>query len=939
MKKLLKFTAIFLALTFLLLLTAPLLFKGKIMGFIESQANENLKATLTFKDVDISLIRNFPNFSIEIQELALQGVDTFKEVRLFEFQRLKLVVDVMSLIGDKPISIRQIALKDAKAHLVVLPDGTTNWDIFSTEPTDSLAPVDTVSSAYALALKQYVIENFSMIYDDQQADMYFEMKNLQHSGKGDFTQDIVQLQTQTQIAEINFVMDKIALLTKVQVASDFGVTVHQTAERIEFAENNVYLNKLGLNFKGAMAFVPEGMDLDIQFDAPQNQFGEVLSLIPAFYMQGFEDLKTKGGFELSGFVKGLLPDEGDDLPAYGLHLAVKDGYISYPDVPEAIEQLAFLMDITAPAGPADRVRIAIPQAKCMVANNPFSAQLDLQTPLSDPNFDFALQTNMELANFQKILREAGFDMAGRIIADMAIKGKLSDFEGENFEQVVASGDFSMTNFRYTDPSFPFPVMIPAASATLAPNQVQIPNFDLNLGQSDFSAKGSLLNAYSWMLHDTTLYGQFQFSSNFMNINELMLFAAEDSVTATTATAAAEDSTLIAPVIPKNVHFAMDATANKMLYDDISIENFKGKLLVAHKKVVMEGVQMQTLGGQVGMAGSFASDGVAAPKANFDFDLANLDLDLVFDHVTTFQTLIPVAEAVQGKLTTKFSFDADLDAALTPLFPSVNAIGGLKTAGITFQSAALNQAAQQLNHGDLSNLKFKNATIDFKVKGGRIAVQPFDVTLAGQSARVSGSHGIDNSLDYTIAGKFPLGNIAQSVVKLPVGGNLQQVDLEIGIGGTFAKPQIKFNTKSALNAVTDQVTNLVKSEINKQVDNAKEQARAKAAQLIAEAEAKGNQLVAEAKKAGDKLRQEAKTAGDKLIANAQEGASKLKQEAGNNPIKAAAADRAGRELIKKAEAEALKLNQEADKRASELEQKAQKEKEALITKAQQQAAGI
>jgi len=529
-------------------------------------------------------------------------------------------------------------------------------------------------------------------------------------------------------------------------------------------------------------------------------------------------------------------------------------------------------------------------------------------------------------------------MAGKIIADLAIIGKLSDFENDNFDQVVASGDFSMANFRYSDPSFPFPVMIPAASASLTPEKVQVPNFELNIGQSDFAAKGALLNAYSWMLHDTTLYGQFQFNSNFMNFNELMLFAAEDSAAATNATAVADSSATV-PVIPANIHFVMDAASNKMLYDDIAIENFKGRMTVTNQQVVMEGVQMQTLGGQVGMAGSFASDGAAAPKAKFDFDLMGLDLDLVFDHVTTFQTLIPVAEAVQGKLTTKFSFDSELDAAMTPVFSSVNAFGGLKTAGITFQSTTLNQAAQQLNYADLSNLKFKNATIDFTVKEGRIAIQPFDVTLGGQNATVSGSHGIDNTLDYTIAGKFPLANVAQNVLKIPIGGTPQQVDLEMGITGTFSKPQIKFSTKGALNQITDQVTNLVKSEINKQVDNAKDQARAKAAQLIAEAEAKGNQLVTEAKKAGDRLRQEAKTAGDKLIANAQEGANKLKQEAGSNPLKVAAADRAGKELVKKAEAEAAKLNQEADKRALELEQKAQKEKEALITKAQQQAAGI
>lgn len=939
MKKLLKFSAIFVALTFLLLLTAPLLFKGRIMSYIQTQANENLRAELRFEDVKVSLIRNFPNFSIEIQELAIQGVDTFKEVQLVRFESLLLVVDVWSLIGDHPVAVRQILLKNAQAHLLVLEDGTTNWDIAPLTDPETIAESDTAATAFALSLKRYAIDNFSMVYDDRESGMYFEMKELHHNGAGDFTQDVVSLQTKTKIAEMSLVVDEISMLTKASLAADFGVTVNQLEERIIFNNNSVLLNALELNFKGAMAFVPDGMDLDIQFDAPKTQFGEVLSLIPAFYMQDFEALETRGSFELSGFVKGLLPDEGDELPAYALHLAVKDGFISYPDVPESINQLAFVMDVTSPGGDADKVTVNIPEAKCNVAKNPFAARLNLRTPLSDPQFDFALQTNMELQNFQKLLREAGFDMAGNIVADVAVKGKLSDFENERYEKVTASGDFAMTGFRYTDPTFPFPVLITEAAASLNPQNVRIPNFKMNLGQSDFDANGQLNNVLSWVFHDTTLFGQFNFNSNYLNFNELFLFAGDEAAEPAADPAPNAAAELAAPVVPANLHFVMAAKAEKMLYDNIAISDFKGRLLIANQTVAMEGVEMRTLDGQIGMAGSYASNGTSPAVVNFDFDLKGLDLDQVFDHVATFQALVPVADAVKGKLTTKFNFKSELDAAMTPVFETVDAFGALKTADFTFQSATLNEAAKKLNYADLSNLKFKNAFLDFTVKEGRIAVKPFDVLLGGHNAAVSGSHGIDNTLDYTIAGKFPLATAAQSVLKLPVGANLQQVDLEIGIKGTFAKPQISFSTKGMMNQVADQVANMVKAEINKQVDQAKDQARAKAAQLIADAEARGNQLVAEAQKAGARLRQEATNAGDKLVANAREGAAKLKQEAGSNPIKAAAADRAGAELIKKAEAEAAKLKQEADKRAIELETKAQQEKEALVNKATQQAATL
>ncbi len=55
------------------------------------------------------------------------------------------------------------------------------------------AEINAVSSGINLALNEYGIENFDLVYDDQQANIRARIKDLDYNGKGDLSWDIVNL--------------------------------------------------------------------------------------------------------------------------------------------------------------------------------------------------------------------------------------------------------------------------------------------------------------------------------------------------------------------------------------------------------------------------------------------------------------------------------------------------------------------------------------------------------------------------------------------------------------------------------------------------------------------------------------------------------------------------------------------------------------------------
>ncbi|MEM9053382.1 MAG: AsmA family protein, partial [Bacteroidota bacterium] len=129
MKKALKWIAIVVVVIFLLLLILPFAFKGKIVDLIKEQANENLRAKVEFSDVSLSLIKNFPNLAVGIDELSVVGIENFEGDTLASIGNIGLVMDVMSVISGDEIVVKRINLDQPSIMVKVLEDGSANYDI------------------------------------------------------------------------------------------------------------------------------------------------------------------------------------------------------------------------------------------------------------------------------------------------------------------------------------------------------------------------------------------------------------------------------------------------------------------------------------------------------------------------------------------------------------------------------------------------------------------------------------------------------------------------------------------------------------------------------------------------------------------------------------------------------------------------------------------
>ena len=135
MKTFLKIFAVVIVIIVALLIAIPLILKGKLADIVKAEANKMLNARLDFEELDISLLRNFPQATLVLTNLSLIGTGEFEGDTLAAADEVAAAVNLMSLFDDTGYEITYVTLERPTVHAIVHSGGAVNWDILKTDNT------------------------------------------------------------------------------------------------------------------------------------------------------------------------------------------------------------------------------------------------------------------------------------------------------------------------------------------------------------------------------------------------------------------------------------------------------------------------------------------------------------------------------------------------------------------------------------------------------------------------------------------------------------------------------------------------------------------------------------------------------------------------------------------------------------------------------------
>lgn len=602
-KKILKWSGISLVVLLGIGIAIPFLFKDKILAVVKKEVNKGINAKIEFSDVSLSLFRHFPKFSVRLENLKVTGIGNFEGIELLNTAGLDLNLNIMSVInGGHPYKIISIDLQKPKLHVIRTADGLANYDI--AKPTAA----DTEPSEFSLSLESYSISDGHIILDDQGANAYVELPNLYHSGSGEMSTDLFDLRTYTESSKATIRYGNLYSLSNATAKLDFTVNMDMKNKKFTLKNNQLILNDMQVKADGWVQMPPSNpgdMLMDIKFSAPQNEFKNLLSIVPGIYTEKFKDAQASGKFAFDGFVKGTMNETS--LPSFGVNLKVDNGSLKYPALPLGISNVGVQMSMLSPSKNMDELKLDIPTFALKIGNNPLSGNFFLRTPLSDPNVDTKINGTLNLAELaQAVPMESVQSLNGILVANLAVKTRMSAIEKKAYDQVNMVGGFQLDNMTMQPKGQPT-VKIQHLQMDFTPNNVRVGNFVANIGKSDIQASGTLDNILAYFKPDKTLTGNFTFRSNLLDVNEFIkpTPATEGGKKMTNNT---PTPTPTAPTKPfDRFNFTLDAQANQIVYDKYNLTGLTAKGNFTPNKFIMS--DFKTTIGNSDIAGKGTLTGV------------------------------------------------------------------------------------------------------------------------------------------------------------------------------------------------------------------------------------------------------------------------------------------------------------------------------------------
>ncbi|QDO93332.1 AsmA family protein [Formosa sediminum] len=823
MKKTLKIVGIVIGLLIIFLIAAPFLFEGKILEIVKSTVNKNIDAEFDFADADISFIRNFPEVSVAVNDMSIVNTGTFAGETLVAAKEANVSVPFMQIFNsaDEGYTINSFSIDGAVVNILINEEGLVNYDIAKKDGTE--VPVntsETPTSNVTLSIQKYEITNSQIKYYDEQGKMYFQLNDFNHSGTGDLSAVKSELDTKTS-GLISFDMDGTNYFKETPVTLDAKLGVDLAQNIYTFLENKAKVNQLELVFDGSVKLNDNSQDVDITFKTPSSDFKNFLALIPKAYSKEIENVNTTGDFIVQGVLNGTVDET--HIPKFNIGITSNNASFKYPDLPQSVSNITIDTKIANDTGLLENTYVNINALTFKIAQDVFSANATIKDIMGNPLVNANLKGRINLGNLSQAYPfSVEQQLKGILDANITTAFDMKAIEDGRYQDTKNSGSLGLSGFEFDSEDMTNPIQISKAGLTFNTQNVTLNSFEAKTGQTDLSAKGTIDNLLGYMFNDQILKGSFTLNSNTFAVNDFMTESETPEPTKTsesTKTATPEVATTESIKIPAFLDATIVAKANTLLYDNLTLKDASGTLLVKDEIVTLKDFKSNIFGGQIALNGAVSTK-ADIPTFDVNLGMNSFNIAQSFKGLEMLQALAPIAQAFKGTLNSNFEIKGNLNNEFTPNLSTLsgNALAELLVSDVDSKdSKVLSTLVDRLEFLNFNEGETKKINTTLTFNDGQVQVKPFNLKFKDIDVQVAGSHGFDQSLNYNATFDVPakyLGTEAQNLLSKLNDPDAENISVPVtaNIGGSVGSPSITTDLSATAKTLTNKLVTMQKDKL-------------------------------------------------------------------------------------------------------------------------------
>ncbi len=417
--KTLKYTGIGLGSIVTILFLAPFLFPESISNTIKDLAKRNVKGELEFSKARFSFFSHFPALTLNLHDFVLKGSAPFQKDTLIAANQLSLGVDLRSLFGST-LKVNQIFISKGFINIEVNAKGEANYNVYAPDTSTARNTKDTSSAS--LKIERIVVEKTHFVYDDLSLPMHVDAGGFDYEGKGDFSKSIFDLESKLKVSAIDFNYDKQNYFVSKTISAQLVTKINTNSLEFLFEKNDLFINKLPLDFKGRFAFLKNGYDLDFKVNSNETSLHNFITAFPPGFLKWMEHTDIKGDVNFKAALSGQYIAETGAMPGFSMNLGIRNGYIANNKTPEPLKNLFLNFETRLPGFNMDSLYVNVDSIYGNVGKDYFSA-ICLLKGLNKPELHAKLNGEMDLEKWQAAVGIPGLEFKGHV----SLHGKADGF--------------------------------------------------------------------------------------------------------------------------------------------------------------------------------------------------------------------------------------------------------------------------------------------------------------------------------------------------------------------------------------------------------------------------------------------------------------------------------------------------------------------------------
>jgi hypothetical protein len=701
-------------------------YQDEVKAGLITELNKQLNAEVKIdpKNIDLTIIKTFPDCSIEFKDLLmLEALPTKQRDTLLFAGRLNLFFNIEDL-WNKNYEIEKIRLTDAVAKLKVLKNGKNNYTFWK-ENKQNAGDNDSLK----FNLKLITIENCRLIYRDRKNIFKTELDISELEFKGQFNESAFVMETKAKILIHEIAQRKTSFLKEKSCEFSFDLDVNDNS--YTFKKATINLNKLALELKGKFSYTDSLESMDVKYSAPDLEISSVLSLLPEKFKGKINDYESTGNFYAQGNIYYLNKNSYSLVSDFG----IKKGQITY----KPTSTTATDVNVDGHINLTNAVSVLVLKNISVHLNADEIKGNCAIRDFSDPYLQFAANANVKLENLQSFWPiDTLTSLKGELKINAEAEGLLKDLKEQTFSTKVklnleANVSDLEAQFKNDEKLY----SVEHCFIKAKEREIEVKDLRLKRGSSDIVLNGKIPGVFNYIMDRTeplSITGSLY--SNYINVDDFVAKGGKS---------AANDR----PLIPANIHFKLNAAILKFSFGKFNASSITGEIEFKNQKAIVSDVKLETLRGSAEID-AFADNSKNKLDVVLQSKLNNIDVTELFTQMNNFGQTTLQDQNIKGVASSTIEFSGSWNNRLEPDPKSIYAICNINIdKGELIDFKPLLSLSRFVDIQDLKRIKFSSLQSKIEIKNSLITIPHTTIKNSALNIDVWGTHTFNNEIDYHI----------------------------------------------------------------------------------------------------------------------------------------------------------------------------------------------